>query len=142
MSARLRYALAPAAVILAALALWELLARAGVLADVFNISDFLVPAPSEIGESLWEDRSLLADDAWVTLQEVQLGFALALACGLGFALAIHLSEIARRALYPLLVASQTIPIVVLAPILVVILGFELAPKLAIIALICFFPITV
>jgi len=85
MSARLRYALAPAAVILAALALWELLARAGVLADVFNISDFLVPAPSEIGESLWEDRSLLADDAWVTLQEVVLGFGLALVLGLGFA---------------------------------------------------------
>jgi putative hydroxymethylpyrimidine transport system permease protein len=142
MSARLRYALAPAAVVLAAVGVWELLAQTGVLADVFNISDFLVPAPSEIAESLWEDRSLLAEDAWVTLQEVVLGFALALACGLGFALLIHLSDTARRALYPLLVASQTIPIVVLAPILVVILGFELAPKLAIIALICFFPITV
>jgi putative hydroxymethylpyrimidine transport system permease protein len=139
---RLRPALAPAILLLALLGLWELAARTGVLADVFGIEDFLVPAPSEIGEALWEDRSLLADDGWVTLKEVVLGFGLAVICGIGFAVLIHLSETARRAVYPLLVASQTIPIVILAPILVVILGFELLPKLAIIALICFFPITV
>jgi ABC-type nitrate/sulfonate/bicarbonate transport system permease component len=139
---RLRPALAPALLLLGLLALWELLARTGVLADVFGIEDFLVPAPSEIGEALWEDRSLLADDAWVTLQEVVLGFGLAVLFGVGFAVLIHLSETARRAVYPLLVASQTIPIVILAPVLVVILGFDLLPKLAIIALICFFPITV
>ncbi len=139
---RLRPALAPAVVVIAAIGLWELAAQTGVLAGVFGIEDFLVPSPSEIAQALWEDRSLLADDAWVTLQEVILGFALAVVCGFGFAMLIHLSETARRALYPLLVASQTIPIVVLAPILVVIFGFEIGPKLAIIALICFFPITV
>jgi hypothetical protein len=58
------------------------------------------------------------------------------------ALALHLSATVRRAVYPLLVASQTIPIVVVAPILVVVLGFDLAPKLAIVGLICFFPIVV
>jgi putative hydroxymethylpyrimidine transport system permease protein len=139
---RLRPALAPAILLVSLLALWELAAQTGVLAGVFGIEDFLVPAPGEIGEALWEDRSLLADDAWVTLQEVVLGFGLAMICGIGFAVLIHLSETARRAVYPLLVASQTIPIVILAPILVVILGFDLLPKLAIIALICFFPITV
>jgi putative hydroxymethylpyrimidine transport system permease protein len=139
---RLRPALAPAILLVSLLALWELAAQTGVLAGVFGIEDFLVPAPGEIGEALWEDRSLLADDAWVTLQEVVLGFGLAVICGIGFAVLIHLSETARRAVYPLLVASQTIPIVILAPILVVILGFDLLPKLAIIALICFFPITV
>ena len=139
---RLRPALAPAILLLSLLGLWELAARTGVLADVFGIEAFLVPAPSEIGEALWEDRSLLADDGWVTLKEVVLGFGLAVVCGIGFAMLIHLSETARRAVYPLLVASQTIPIVILAPILVVILGFDLLPKLVIIALICFFPITV
>jgi NitT/TauT family transport system permease protein/putative hydroxymethylpyrimidine transport system permease protein len=129
-------------VVAAALCLWELAARSGFLASAFGIEDFLVPAPSEIAEALWEDRSLLAEDAWVTLQEVLLGFALAVVLGLAFAVAIHLSETARRALYPLLVASQTIPIVVLAPILVVILGFDIGPKLAIVALVCFFPVTV
>jgi len=139
---RLRPALAPAILLAGLLGLWELLAETGVLADVFGIEDFLVPAPSEIGQALWEDRSLLADDGWVTLKEILLGFGLALVAGVGFAVLIHLSETARRAVYPLLVASQTIPIVILAPILVVILGFSLLPKLLIIALICFFPITV
>jgi NitT/TauT family transport system permease protein/putative hydroxymethylpyrimidine transport system permease protein len=139
---RVRPALAPALVVLAGLAGWELAARLDVLADLFAIQDFLIPAPTQIAEALWEDRSLLASNAWVTLQEVLLGFAIAVVLGIGFACAIHLSETARRALYPLLVASQTIPIVVLAPIFVVWFGFDLGPKLAIVALICFFPITV
>ena len=62
--------------------------------------------------------------------------------GVAFAIVLHLSPTLRRAFYPLLVASQTVPIVVVAPILVVWLGFGIGPKLAIIALICFFPITV
>jgi NitT/TauT family transport system permease protein/putative hydroxymethylpyrimidine transport system permease protein len=139
---RARSLLPAAAVVAAMLAAWEIAAETGLLASLFSIEDFLVPAPSEIAEALWEDRELLAEDTWVTLREVVLGFGLALAFGLFFAVLIHLSETARRALYPLLVASQTIPIVVLAPILVVILGFGIGPKLVIVALICFFPITV
>ena len=100
------------------------------------------PPPSQIAESLWQDRALLAENAWVTLQEVLAGFALSVIAGLGFAVVLHLSPTLRRAFYPLLVASQTVPIVVVAPILVVWLGFGIGPKLAIIALICFFPITV
>ena len=71
-----------------------------------------------------------------------LGFACGLVAGLAFAVALHLSETLRRAAYPLVIASQTIPIVVIAPILVVWFGFGIGPKLAIVALICFFPITV
>ena len=139
---RARSLLPAGAVLVGLLAAWELAARTGVLASLFSIEDFLVPSPSEIAEALWSDRELLAEDAWVTLREVVLGFGLALAAGLSFAVLIHLSETARRALYPLLVASQTIPIVVLAPVLVVILGFGIGPKLVIVGLICFFPITV
>jgi putative hydroxymethylpyrimidine transport system permease protein len=141
MSAAQRF-LAPLAVILALLGAWELAARWDWIANALNIEDFLVPAPSDIATSLWEDRSLLVSDGWVTLQEVLLGFAIAAAAGVAFAVLIHLSETARRAIYPLLVASQTIPIVILAPILVVWFGFGLTPKLVIVALICFFPITV
>ena len=78
----------------------------------------------------------------MTLKEVLLGFGCALVAGLAFAIALHLSETLRRAFYPLLVASQTIPIIVIAPILVVWFGYGIGPKLAIVALICFFPITV
>ncbi len=137
-----RRVLPPVAILLVLLGLWELAAQWDVLADLLKIEDFLVPAPSDIGESLWEDRSLLAEDAWVTLREVVLGFLLAVALGLGFAAVLHLSETLRRAVYPLLVASQTVPVIAIAPILVVWFGFGIGPKLAIIALVCFFPITV
>ncbi|MGI9556850.1 MAG: ABC transporter permease [Solirubrobacterales bacterium] len=134
--------LAPLALVLALLAAWELAARWDVLADLLSIEPFLIPAPSQVAEALYLDRSLLLEDTWVTLQEVVLGFLLAVVLGVAFACALHLSLPVRRAFYPLVVASQTIPIVVLAPILVVWFGFGIGPKLAIIALICFFPITV
>ncbi len=133
----------PSIVIVAVLlGLWQLAASLDVIANALKIEPFLVPSPSEIAQSLWTDRSLLLDNGWVTLQEVLAGFALAVVAGVSFAVALHLSPTLRRAFYPLLVASQTVPIVVIAPILVVWLGFGIGPKLVIIALICFFPITV
>ena len=139
---RLRPVLGPALVVLALLVAWELAARWDILADALDIRDFLIPAPTDVGETLWSDRDLLADNAWVTLQEVVLGFALAAVAGVAFAVLIHLSDVARGSLYPLLIASQTIPIIVLAPIFVVWFGFGIVPKLLVIGLICFFPITV
>jgi NitT/TauT family transport system permease protein/putative hydroxymethylpyrimidine transport system permease protein len=141
-SERVRNAIAPTLLIVGLLLAWEAAAQWDVLADLLKIEDFLIPAPSQIAESLWQDRALLAEDAWVTLQEVLLGFAIAVVAGGALAVAIHLWPAVRRAVYPLLVASQTVPIVVIAPVLVVWFGFGIAPKLLIIALICFFPITV
>jgi putative hydroxymethylpyrimidine transport system permease protein len=141
-SERARTVLAPAVLLLVLLAAWELAARWDLLADLLSIRDYLVPAPTQIAGALWEERELLAEDAWVTLREVVAGFALALVAGVALAVAMHLSPVVRRALYPLLVASQTVPIVVLAPVLVVWFGFGIVPKLLIIALICFFPIAV
>jgi ABC-type nitrate/sulfonate/bicarbonate transport system permease component len=132
----------PLLLVAALLVAWQVAATTGAIADALRLEDFLVPSPSEIGASLWENRSLLADNAWVTLKEVLLGFGCALVAGLSFAVALHLSETLRRAAYPLLVASQTIPIIVIAPILVVWFGYGIGPKLGIVALICFFPITV
>jgi ABC-type nitrate/sulfonate/bicarbonate transport system permease component len=134
--------LLPALVIAALIGAWQVAATTGAIAAALHLEDFLVPAPSGIASSLWENRSLLADNAWVTLQEVLLGFGCALVAGLAFATVLHLSETMRRATYPLLVASQTIPIIVVAPILVVWFGYGIGPKLGVIALICFFPITV
>jgi ABC-type nitrate/sulfonate/bicarbonate transport system permease component len=133
----------PSIVIVAVLlGLWQLAASLDVIANALKIEPFLVPSPSEIAQSLWADRSLLLDNGWVTLQEVLAGFALSVVAGVAFAVVLHLSPMLRRAFYPLLIASQTVPIVVIAPILVVWLGFGIGPKLVIIALICFFPITV
>ena len=138
----LRRLLPPALVVLLLIGLWQAAARWDLIANALQIEPFLVPAPTDIAEALWDDHELLADNAWVTIQEVALGFALAAVCGFAFALALHLSDVLRRSFYPLLVASQTVPVIAIAPILVVWLGFGIGPKLVIIALVCFFPITV
>lgn len=134
--------LAPVLILVALLAAWELAARWHVIADALSLKPYLVPAPSDVASELWADRSLLADNAWVTLQEVVGGLAIAVVTGFALAVALHLSGALRRAVYPLLVASQTIPIIAIAPILVVWFGYGAGPKLAIIALVCFFPVTV
>ena len=138
--------LLPLGLVAALLAIWELLAQTGALADLLGIresvSDAIVPAPSDVAQALWDDRELLAENGWITLQEMLGGLAIAFALGAGFAIMLHLSETLRRAFYPVLVASQTIPIVAIAAVLVIWLGFGIGPKLAVVALICFFPITV
>jgi ABC-type nitrate/sulfonate/bicarbonate transport system permease component len=115
---------------------WEL------YADVGGVDDFILPAPSQIGQALWDDRSLLASNLAVTAQEVGLGILVALVLGFALAVALHFSRVLRRGAYPLLVASQAVPIVIVAPLLVVWFGFGIVPKLAIIALVCFFPVVV
>ncbi len=128
--------LVPLAIVLALLGLWQLYARVG------GVEDLILPAPTEVASALWSDRSLLWDNFVVTAQEVLFGLAVAVAAGALLAAALHASGAVRRAVYPLLVASQTVPIVIVAPLLVVWFGYGLAPKLVIIALICFFPVVV
>src|SRR6185295_10225736 len=109
----------------------------------FHVPKYLLPSPSQIAVSLKDDWGpYLAPATWVTLREVLLGFAIAVVAGVGLAIVLHMFTPLRRAVYPLLIGSQTIPIVVLAPILVILFGYGLLPKLFIVALICFFPIVV
>ncbi len=110
--------------------------------DLRNVPDYLLPAPTDIVSTLWDERSSLFTDAVHTFGEMVAGFALAIVAGLGTATLLHRSATLQRALYPVLTASQSIPLVAIAPLLVVYLGFGIAPKLVIIALVCFFPITV
>jgi ABC-type nitrate/sulfonate/bicarbonate transport system permease component len=121
---------------------WQLAASTGVLADVLNVESILAPSPVEIASSLWDNRSLLAENAWVTLQEMLLGFLCGLAVGLGVGFLLRPFEALRLSFYPLIVGSQAIPILVVAPILVVWFGYGIGPKLAVVALVCFFPIAV
>lgn len=134
--------LLPALVFVLLTGTWQLAASTGAIAEALNLEGILVPSPSEIASSIWENRGLLAENAWVTLREVVLGFGCGVLAGALFAVLLHLSETLRRATYPLLVASQAIPILIIAPILVIWFGYGITPKLAIIALVCFFPITV
>jgi putative hydroxymethylpyrimidine transport system permease protein len=115
---------------------WEAYVRIG------GVDELLLPAPSAIAQALVDDRALLWSNFAVTAREIGLGLAAALVLGLACAIAIHLWRPLRQALYPLLVTSQTIPIPIIAPLLVVWFGYELTPKIVIVALVCFFPIVV
>ena len=123
------------------LAVAAVLAWQGV-ASLTAVDDLTLASPLEVARSLRDDWSLLLDNAGVTLVEVVLGLSIALAAGVLAAIAMHLVRPLREAAYPLLVASQAIPVVVLAPLFVLALDYGIAPKLAIVALVSFFPIAV
>jgi NitT/TauT family transport system permease protein/putative hydroxymethylpyrimidine transport system permease protein len=134
--------LLPALLLAALIGAWQIASSTGAIAEALSLESYLVPSPAEIASSLWENRGLLAENAWVTLREMVLGILAALAVGIGFAIAMHLSRVVRDASYPLIVASQTIPVIVIAPILTVWFSFGITPKIFIVALVCFFPITI
>ncbi|MBF8267233.1 MAG: transporter, permease protein [Dehalococcoidia bacterium] len=126
----------PGVILLLALAAWEGAVR------LFHVQRWLLPPPSSIGAELWESRSLLLRHTWVTLEEVLLGFALALVVGVALATAIAYSRIVERAAYPFVIASQTVPIVAIAPLLLIWIGYGIWPKVMVVVLISFFPIVV
>jgi putative hydroxymethylpyrimidine transport system permease protein len=126
----------PVVLLAAAVVLWQVVVRA------FGVQDYLFPAPTAVASSFANDFGLLWHATLVTLREVLLGFARAVVVALAVAVAIHFSEALRRALLPILVLSQTVPTVVLAPILAILLGYGLTPKLVVVAVVCFFPIVV
>jgi ABC-type nitrate/sulfonate/bicarbonate transport system permease component len=124
-------------VLLAALlAAWEAAVRA------FAIPFYILPAPSRIAGVLVAEHSLLLGEAAVTLGEVMLGFAIAFVVGIVLAMLIFSSRTVERAVYPLVIASQTIPVFAIAPLLVVWFGYGTLSKVVMAALIVFFPIVV
>jgi putative hydroxymethylpyrimidine transport system permease protein len=128
--------IAPLLVLAALIGLWELITAAGW------VDPLLVPPPLDVVKSLWVDRSILAPDLWTTTKEVLVGLAVALVVGAGLAVAMHLWRPVERTLRPLVIGSQAVPMLVLAPLVVLVLGFGLAPKVLIVALVCFFPVTI
>ncbi len=118
------------------LAAWE------SLVWVFGVPEFLLPGPSAIVGAFWESRELLLRHAGPTAGEAVLGFFAAVITGALSGLLINRSELAERSLYPWLVVSQTLPTVAIAPILVTWLGYGALPKVLVVTLFCFFPITV
>jgi ABC-type nitrate/sulfonate/bicarbonate transport system permease component len=134
--------LLPAALIAALIGLWQIAASAGWIADALNLESFLVPSPAEVGDALWDSRSLLLENAWVTLREILVGLAAGVLVGIALSILMRFSGLLRDAVYPLTVALQAVPIVVIAPILVIWFGYGIWPKVIVVALAVFFPITV
>lgn len=109
---------------------------------LFHVPTFVLPAPSAVVRSLIESRAQLATAAVATSLEILLGFALAAVAGVAIALMIVHFERFGRALYPLIVLFQNVPKVALAPIFILWFGFDLAPKVALIVAIAFFPVAI
>lgn len=126
----------PALLLAVLIGVWEAIVR------LAHVQDYVFPAPSAVGRSLYDDAGLLGSATLVTLREIALGYLLAVGSALVLATALHFSPALRRALLPLLVLSQTVPTVLLAPILAIVLGYGIEPKLVVVAIVCFFPIVV
>lgn len=126
-----------AALLLAlALAAWQAVVSFGL------VDRLLLASPAAVVGALRDDWGLLMAGALVTGIEVLLGLLIALVLGLTTVTAMHLWRPLREAAYPLLVASQAIPIVILAPLFILAFDYGIGPKLAIVALVCFFPLAV
>lgn len=107
-----------------------------------GLSAFILPSPAQVLQAGWETRAQLGAAIGTTLLETAIGLTVALALGLAIAAAMDFSPFVRRALYPLLVVSQTVQILAIAPLLIIWFGFGLLPKIIIVVLICFFPLAV
>ncbi len=105
-------------------------------------SRFILPSPAEVLQAGWETRALLGQHIAVTMLETALGLGIGLALAVAAAAVMDLSGFVRRALYPILVASQTVQILAIAPLLIIWFGFGLEPKIIIVVLVTFFPMAV
>jgi len=126
----------PTVAILALLVTWQ------VATALFSIPLFILPSPVQVGREIVDKAPLLADHGLVTLYEILIGFGVSVLVGVPLAVAMTYSRTLERILYPLLVGSQTIPKVALAPLFMVWLGFGLAPKILMTFMISFFPIVI
>ena len=128
--------LLPTGTIVALVGLWWL------ATIVFGWKPFLVPTPKDVWEEMSRQRHLLPGHLWTTLAETLEGFGLAILIAFPVAVAIAYSRVLEATIYPALVALNAIPKIAIAPLLVIWMGFGSGPKIAMVVLICFFPIVI
>lgn len=116
------------------LGLWEAAVR------LLGVPAYILPGPIRIGAALWDNRAILAENAAITLGEMLLGLLCGAALGIACALMMAASPAARRALRPVLLVAQALPVFAIAPLLVIWFGFGLASKIVMASLIIFFPV--
>lgn len=126
----------PALVVAAVIGVWELVVRA------FDIKEYVLPTPSAIVSEAVRSADVLLPNLRVTVEEMLLGFGLAAAVGIGLGILIASSAVFRRGIFPLVIASQTVPVIAIAPVLVIWFGYDILPRVLVTALIAFFPLTV
>ena len=127
---------APVLALAAVLILWEL------AVDLFKIPLYVLPSPAKVVLALAADRSVLFSHGLVTVSEALLGMGISLVLAVLLGILMDAFAPVRRCVYPILVVTQTVPMIVLSPILIIYLGFGLAPKILTVVLMCFFPVAV
>lgn len=128
--------LLPVGIVLAVLVFWQLIVSWG------DIPPYILPSPIMVLKALFDEKELLLTHTLATLNEALVGFSLAVVLGMIFGILMGYSEPFRRALYPIFIITQTIPIIVLAPLFAIWFGFGFLPKILIVILVCFFPVAV
>ncbi len=126
----------PGAFIIFLLSLWEIVIRS------FDIPKYILPSPSAIVKALYVNRAILLEHTKITVIEAGVGFIFAILFAVILAAIMNKSKLLKDMIYPILVISQTVPIIALAPLFMIWLGFGILPKIVIVVLVCFFPITI
>ncbi|MGZ9586367.1 ABC transporter permease [Paenibacillus marinisediminis] len=126
----------PIVAVLLLLVLWQL----GVM--VFDVEKYILPSPIDVAREAWINAPSLLHHTWATLQLTLIGFVIGSLFGLLVAMLLHPFPLVKRALYPLIIVSQNVPTIALLPLLMIWFGFGMLPKIVVITLVCFFPITI
>ncbi|MBY4404447.1 ABC transporter permease [Rhodococcus fascians] len=134
--ASLRWAWPAVTVVVLSIALWQ------IYVEVSGIRPQVLPSPGRVLTQGWAQRDAIAENAAATLQVTLVGFAVSLVLAWLLAIAVDFSPWLRRAFVPLFVVSQTLPIIAIAPLLIIWFGFGLLPKILVIALATFFPMAI
>ncbi|MCI8606178.1 MAG: ABC transporter permease [Hungatella sp.] len=127
---------APVAVTAGIVAVWEL------AVVIFQIPGYVLPSPIQVAAALIQERGTLASHGLVTVAEALTGIAISLVFAVILGVVMDCFPLARRGIYPILVATQTVPMIVMAPILIIYMGFGVGPKILTVVLMCFFPVAV
>lgn len=134
--AAVRWSLPSATIVVVLVAAWQ------IYVTVSGIRPSVLPSPSRIVSQGWAHRDAISTNALATLQVTVVGFAVSLLVAWILAVAVDFSPWLRRAVVPLFVVSQTLPIIAIAPLLIIWFGFGLLPKILVIALATFFPMAI
>ncbi len=128
--------LIPIVFFLGLIAIWE------IVCDLSGIEGYILPSPRNIVIAFFSQFTIVWPHLLVTVKEASFGFLLAVLLGILAAVIMDLSPLFKKAVYPLIVVSQTIPIIAIAPLFVIWFGFGMLPKIAVVVLVCFFPIAI
>jgi len=118
------------------LVLWQFLSMSGL------IPGYMLPGPMRVTAAFIADFSLLMSHLWRTLLEAMAGLALAIAASFALALVMDANRFLKQSITPLLLLTQTMPVIAIAPLLILWMGYGAAPKIALVFLTCFFPMTI